>query len=123
MFVIIVHVFFKPMMELVFSKAVEIGAEAIPAAVLQTYAFVTNSQRQSLSLFSIIVSVLVSHDMAISERGLRFHFRSASTESALLYFSFKQTVAYSVTIIGFDLDLDPEKRVINPTFYGFIPNR
>ena len=31
------------------------------------------------------------------------------------------TIGYSATIVCFDFDLDPEKRIQTPKFYGYIP--
>ena len=61
----------------------------MPAAVLQTYAYLLSDRTTYLPLVSIATSVL--------------------------------TIAYGTTVICFDFDLDPARRVHSPIFYGYIP--
>ena len=81
----------NPLEEMTFIRAIEMFAEAIPGAIIQLAAILSeNGEASSIAITSLIASALTTG------------FVSAS--------------------ISFDWDTDPKNRLINPEFYGFIPN-
>jgi hypothetical protein len=80
--------------ELSFSRSIELFSEAIPGCVLQIYVALKFLAMGEQVSTRAIVSIVIS---------------------AL-------TTGYSSSIMTYDYDTDPEKRRLNPTFYGFIPD-
>ena len=74
------------------SKLVEVVAESIPSALVQIYAIIESSDKVNLE--SSLVSIVIS----------------------------VTTISFVTTTMCFDFDLDPEKRVHTPDFYGYVPN-
>jgi len=68
------HLSVSPIQEMAFSKGAELAAESIPGNVLQIYVFITESNRSTLHLVSILISTMttafasavVSYDMDAS---------------------------------------------------------
>jgi hypothetical protein len=75
-----------------FSFLIHSVAESIPSSLVQIYALLT-SAKGSMSLASV-ASIIVS----------------------------VATISLGSTTICFDFDLDPERRVHTPYFYGYVPN-
>ena len=88
------HQLADPTMELFVSKIIEIGAESVPAAILQTYYMLRNENFSGAgghaAFFSIAMSAMCS--------------------------------GFTAAIIAFDFDVSPIKRRYNSEFYGFVPD-
>ncbi len=88
------HHIFEPLEEMTFTKASELFSEAIPGSVLQMYAILESAQQGRPIGTNAICSVLISFI----------------------------TSGFIAAVISYDFDMDPQKRMDTPSFYGFIQN-
>ncbi|GMH95781.1 hypothetical protein TL16_g13231 [Triparma laevis f. inornata] len=83
-----------PMLDMTFSKLIEIFTKSIPGIIIQT---------------SAIISELNSGDPT-----------SSMTYISLLVSS--MTTGFVSATLSYDYDTDPKKRAFNPEFYGYVPD-
>ena len=81
------------MLEMTFTKGIELFAESIPSCIIQLFAIVTSFNDGGAG-FGAIGSILVS----------------------------AVTAGYTSATISYDFDTDPVKREMSPNFYGYIPD-
>ena len=83
-----------PLDEMVYTKGVEMFAEAIPGVIIQLAAiiagFLNNNKPTTAEFFSLAISALTS--------------------------------GYVSATMSYDMDTDCRQRDINPSFYGYVPN-
>jgi hypothetical protein len=83
-----------PMMEMTFSKVIELFAEGIPGIIIQLSAIVSTINSGESVTMTAYLSLAVS----------------------LL------TTGFISATISYDYDTDPQKRAFNPEFYGYVPD-
>jgi hypothetical protein len=88
------HTLFDPRMELVLTKGVEMFTEAIPGCILQIYVALKFLEMGERVSKRAVFSIVVS---------------------AL-------TTGYNSATLTYDYDSDPKRRMLNPKFYGLIPD-
>jgi hypothetical protein len=81
----------SPIAENTYAKAIEVFAEAGPAAFLQMYLLLLVAHPTYFQYLSIAISIA--------------------------------TAAFTIASIDYNFDTDPKLRLIEPRFYGFVPDR
>ncbi|GMH84308.1 hypothetical protein TL16_g09884 [Triparma laevis f. inornata] len=86
---------FDPMMEMTFTKGIELFTESIPGMLIQSSAILStletvNEQVSNLAYISILTSML--------------------------------TTGFTAATLSYDFDTDPKRRAKNSEFYGYVPD-